>query len=169
MFKYRLINIQKDREILLKLHCRINYESETPFARKMSYEQYRKKWLSTAQPDSFILQLKKTMKDKRTMAEILADENGAITGYLWVIFNDIQGYNITIAEVMDIIVTKSYQRHGVGLMMLKHIEEVARQRGATLLRSDTGIENIASQKLHKKFGFKPYRIQYEKVLLNDNT
>ena len=32
MFKYRLINIKKDKEILLKPHCRINYESETPYS-----------------------------------------------------------------------------------------------------------------------------------------
>jgi GNAT superfamily N-acetyltransferase len=48
---------------------------------------------------------------------------------------------------MDIAVALDYQRKGIGIMMLRHIEELAKERGATLLRSDTGIENMASQKL----------------------
>jgi len=163
MLQYRRINIVKDRSILLELHCRINFESETPSAREVSYEQYREKWLSTSQPESYLKLLTKTMKDKRTIAEILED-NGILIGYLWVNLTEVEGYNITIAEVMDIIVVPDYQRKGIGTKMMKHIEEIAKKKGATLLRSDTGIENIASQKLHKKLGFKPYRIMYEKTL-----
>lgn len=163
MFRYRRINVNTDRNILLELHCRINYESETPYARKMSYERYRQEWLRTSQPAEYLSHLAKTMEDKRTMAEILED-NGNAVGYLWVTFTDIKGYSITIASVMDIAVVSSYQRHGIGLRMMKHIVETAREIGATLLRSDTGIENVASQKLHEKAGFKPYRIHYEKVL-----
>ena len=163
MFQYRKIDVDKDREILLELHCLINYESETSYARRMSYEKYKEKWLSTSQPDEYILHLAKTMKDKRTMAEILEDD-GTVAGYLWVTFTDVNDYDITIAEVMDINITTDYQRRGIGTKMMRHIEEVARERGATLLRSDTGIKNVASQKLHEKAGFKPYRICYEKIL-----
>ena len=163
MLHYRIIDFNNDRDILLELHCRINYESETPYARKVSYEQYKEKWLSTSQAESYLFHLTKTMKDKRTIAEILEDD-GIVVGYLWVTLTDIEGYDITIAEVMDIAVVPNYRRRGIGLEMMKHIEEMAKKKGATLLRSDTGIENIASQKLHEKSGFKPYRIYYEKVL-----
>lgn len=163
MLQYRKIDVNKDREILLELHCLINYESETSHARKISYEKYKEKWLSTSQPDEYILHLAKTMKDKRTMAEILEDD-GTVAGYLWVTFTDVNDYDITIAEVMDIAITTDYQRRGIGIRMMKHIEETAQERGATLLRSDTGIENVASQRLHEKAGFKTYRICYEKIL-----
>jgi GNAT superfamily N-acetyltransferase len=131
--------------------------------RKLPYEEYREKWLRTSQPESFLSDLEKTMKENRTIAEILED-NDVKVGYLWVTFTDIQDYGITIAGIMDIAVAHNYQRKGVGTMMLKHIGELAKMKGATLIRSDTGIENIASQKFHEKFGFKPYRIHYEKVL-----
>jgi ribosomal protein S18 acetylase RimI-like enzyme len=163
MLRFRTVKIDKDKDVLLEFHCRINYASDTPYARKMPYKEYREKWLSTSQPASYISHLAETMKDKRTIAEILED-NGATVGYLWVTFSDIQGYDITIASIMDIIVSPDYQRRGIGLMMLKHIERLAKETGATLLRSDTGIDNVASQKLHEKFGFKPYHILYEKVL-----
>jgi ribosomal protein S18 acetylase RimI-like enzyme len=129
----------------------------------MSYEQYREEWLRTSQPEEYLSDLAKTMRDKTTMAEILED-NGNAAGYLWVTFTDIKGYGITIASVMDIAVVPSYQHRGIGLRMMKHIVETAREKGATLLRSGTGIENVASQKLHEKAGFKPYQINYQKVL-----
>ena len=163
MFRYRRINVKNDRAILPELHCRINYESETPYARKLSYDQYREKWLKTSQPEDYLSHLAKTMKDKRTIAEILEDKD-KIVGYLWVTFTDIKDYNITIASVMGIIVVPSYQRRGIGLGMMNHIEETSRKNGATLLRSDTGIQNVASQKLHEKAEFKPCRINYEKIL-----
>jgi len=148
---------------LLEFHCRINYESETPFAREVPYEEYRQKWFSTPQPETYLSDLSKSIKDKRTIAEILED-NGNAVGYLWVIFADIQGYDMTVAEIMDIAVKPDYQRRDIGLLMLARIEKLAKEQGATLLRSDTGIENVASQKLHSKFGFKTKRIEYEKVL-----
>jgi ribosomal protein S18 acetylase RimI-like enzyme len=131
--------------------------------RKLPYEEYREKWLSTSQPESFLSELAKTMKEKRTIAEILEIDNAKV-GYLWVTFTDVQDYGITIAEIMDIAVARDYQRRGIGTTMLKHVEELAKEQGTTLLRSDTGIENLASQKLHESYGLKPYRIQYEKVL-----
>ncbi|MFQ6128378.1 MAG: GNAT family N-acetyltransferase [Thermoplasmata archaeon] len=65
---------------------------------------------------------------------------------------------------MDIIVTPDYQRREIGSELMKHIEELALARGAILLRSDTGTENVGTQKLHEKRGFKAYRIRYEKIL-----
>jgi len=163
MLRYRAVDVKKDKKLLLEFHCRINYESETPYARAMAYEEYRKKWLSTSQPKEYLTQLVATLKDERTMAEILEDKGWAI-GYLWVTFNEIRAYNLTIAEIMDIGVASSHQRRGIGLSMLRRIEKVARQKGATLLRSDTGNENKASQRLHEKFGFRPYKIHYEKII-----
>lgn len=163
MLQYRDVDANADRDLLLELHCRVNYESETPMARKTPYEAYREKWLSTSQTDHFLSDLRKSLKDERTMAEILEDD-GNVVGYLWVTFMDIRDYNVTAAEVMDIIVIPEYQRQGIGSKMMRHIEELTRERGAAVLRSDTGFENEASQRLHEKRGFKPYRIRYEKLL-----
>lgn len=163
MFRFRRININKDRDVLLEFHCRINFESETPYMRKLAYEEYRNKWLSTSQPASFLSDLAKTIKENRTIAEILEDGDAQV-GYLWVTLADIQDYGITIAEIKDIAVAPEYQRKGIGTMMMQHIERLAKKRGARMLRSDIGIENTASQKLHESSGFKLYRVSYEKVL-----
>jgi len=163
LFRFRRIDINEDRDFLLEFHCRINFESETPYARKLPYEEYREKWMSTSQSESFLSDLAKSMKENRTIAEIL-EIDGVKVGYLWVTFTDVQDYGMTIAEIMDIAVARDYRCRGIGTTMLRHVEELAKEQKATLLRSDTGIENLASQKLHESYGFKPYRIHYEKVL-----
>jgi GNAT superfamily N-acetyltransferase len=163
MLRYRAVDIHHDRDTLLEFHCRINYASETPWARAVPYERYREKWLSTSQPESFISHLAETMKDEGTVVEILEDDGTAV-GYIWMTFTNVPDYDVTIAEVEDIIVVADHRRRGIGLEVLAHMEGIARDRGATVLRSDTGIENVVAQRLHEKFGFKPYRIHYEKLL-----
>ena len=163
MFSPRKIDIDADRDMLLELHCRINYESDNPWAKAIAFDKYREKWLSTSQPKVFLKELSESMADERTIAEIWEDGR-AIIGYLWVTFSEIGDYGITIAEVKDIIVTADYRRHGIGRKMLAHAEQLARDKGADIFRSETGIDNTASQKLHTSSGFETYRIQYEKLL-----
>lgn len=167
MLSPRRLDINIDRDTLLELHCRINYESASPLARAESFDQYREKWLNTSpsQPEVFLRDLAKSMADERTIAEIWED-NGIVVGYLWVKFSDLRwgDDNLTIAEIYDIAVTDDYQRCGIGRKLLAHAEKLAIDRGADILRSGTGIENTASQKLHKSSAFKSYYIQYEKLL-----
>ena len=164
MLTIRPVNVQTDREILLELHCNGNYESETPWARTISYEEYQKKWLRTGQLESFLAHLAESTEDARTIAEVW-EENGTVAGYIWVTFKDVKDYEVTIAEVNDIAVSKSHRRKGIGTKILQHVEQLVRERGAHLLRSEAGIENVASDQLHLKAGFKPYRIEYEKALV----
>lgn len=168
MLHYRPVDIQADRETLLEFHCRGNHESDSPWARSMPYEQYREKWLSTSQPESFLQSLAKSLEDERTLAEIWEDE-GIVVGYVWVTFTDIADYNLTFAEIDDIAVADAYQRRGIASQMLMPVELLARERGAHILRSETGIENIASQGLHTKLDFQTYHLRYEKLLVDDPT
>ena len=166
----RKIDIKTDKDTLLELHCRINYESAAPLARAEPYDQYREKWLSTSpsHPEIFLKDLAESMADKRTIAEIWEDD-GAVVGYLWVRFSDLHwgDDNLTTAQVYDLMVTDDYQRHGIGRKLLAHAEKLARERGADILRSGTGIENTASQSLHESSAFKIYYIEYEKLLTNE--
>ena len=71
MINPRKINIDKDKQLILEFHCQINYESDTPWARSTSYENYREKWFSTSQPEDFYTYLIETTKDQRTIAEMV--------------------------------------------------------------------------------------------------
>ncbi len=168
MLKPRRIDIDKDRGILLDFHSRTNYEVDSPWARALPFEEYRELWLGTKQPEVFLSDLRQSMNDGRTIAAIWED-NGSIVAYVWAVFTDLGDYSITIGEVSDIFVEPDYRRRGIALMILSRVEQLARQRGAHLLRSGTGIEDIASQMLHVKAGFQIRRFEYEKVLKNPGT
>ncbi len=166
MLNPRKIDIKTDKGTLLEFHCLINYASDSPWARATPFEQYREKWLNTSQPEAFLRDLAESLADERTIAEIWED-SGDIVGYLWVTFSEIGDYGITIAEVKDIIVTDDYRHRGIGRKMMEHAEQLAQERGADIFRSETGIDNTASQKLLTSSEFKPYHILYEKLLTRE--
>ena len=53
--------------------------------------------------------------------------------------------------------------------MLQRVETLAKERGASWIRSEAGIENTASQALHAKHGFRTYHIGYEKLLVDEKS
>lgn len=161
----RRINIDSDKDTLLELHCLINYESDSPWARKIPFDEYREKWLSSSQAQSYLNSLVESMADARTIAEIWEDDK-TTAGYLWVVFYNISDYGITVAEVRDIAVSAGYRRRGIAKKMLARAEQMARDGGADIFRSEMGIENTASQKLHTGAGFEPFRIHYEKLFID---
>jgi len=165
MLRYRPINLQNDKEIILELQCQINYACDTPYSRKIypTYEKYRKKWMSTTQTKEFLSRLEKSLKNERTIAKIV-EANKKVIGYFWVQFFDVIGYDLTYAEISELAVLPEYQRKGIATKMLSYIEKEVRKKGVKVIRSGTGILNIPSQKLHKKLGYKPIRISYEKIL-----
>jgi len=79
-------------------------------------------------------------------------------------FIDWPEYDATGAEICDIMVAPAFQRRGIASKIIERVEQLARERGATLLRSGTGAENVASQWLHTKLGFKTNHLEYEKEL-----
>jgi GNAT superfamily N-acetyltransferase len=160
----RAIDIVKDKQTLIDFHCVINYESGSPILRKTyTFERFREIWMSSHGPDEFLSDLSASMKDRRTIAEFWEDGR-SIVAYVWVTFTDWPEYNATGAEIKDIMVAPEFQRRGIATQVIKHVEELARERGATELRSGTGIQNAASRELHTKLGFYTQRIEFEKEL-----
>ncbi|MCH8316427.1 MAG: GNAT family N-acetyltransferase, partial [Planctomycetes bacterium] len=125
--------------------------------------QYLIEWLSTSQPDVFPTSVAESTRDPKTIAELWED-HGQTVGFLWVTFYEIVDYSITVAEVRDLEVSPEFHRRGIGTQMLEHAENVVRSHGADLLRSETETANVASQRMHEKYGFATYHLQYEKLL-----
>ncbi len=125
--EYRQIVTKEDRDVLLELHCNANYAGEASWAKGASYEEYCSRWLSTPQPAEFLSDLEQTMSDPRTIAEILV-EGGSTIGYIWVAFTDLAGYDLTVAEVKDVVVASGQRRRGIGRKLLERTAKVARER-----------------------------------------
>ena len=163
MITPRDIDVASDREILLEFHSTTNYESGTPWARSVPFEQFLDIWLGSSQVEVFLSELVASLKDPRTIAQLWEDD-GSVVAYVWARFTDIPVYSLTVAEVLDIAVVPDHRRRGIATMVMKRVEQLARERGANVLRSGTGIENLASQELHRSVGFQTVHLEYEKVL-----
>ena len=137
------IDLEKDKEYIFERHCRINYECDTPWTRKLSYEKYRANWFSWAsQQNGFLSALTDSMKDERTIAEIIKTESGENVGYLWVSFHADEDSYFTWADVQDIYVEETYRKIGIATYLMDYAEKSAKQNGAKAIRSGTGCENI---------------------------
>jgi len=162
---YRDIDLEKDIDTILLFHCKINYECESELAGKIPFDLYQKKWLSfKVQTDEFTETMRQSLNDSRTVAKIIEDDERSVIGYIWVRFFDNKDYNIVVADIQDIFVSEENQDKGIGLILMNYIEKWAFDNGANILRSGTGSNNMKSIRLHEKSGFKPYRIEFEKIL-----
>ena len=166
MLTQRVVEVDRDKDVLLELHCKANYATETPWARAMPYETYRARWLESGQSKSYLASLTRSLDDVRTIVEIWQEDSEDV-GYVWVTFHDVEGYGLTFAEVDDISVLPAHQRRGVGDAMFDRVEVLAAERGASWIRAETGIEATASQRLHAKRGFYQFRVGYEKLLVEE--
>ena len=52
--------------------------------------------------------------------------------------------------------------------MLEHVQELAKDRGAHVIHSNTGVANAPSLGLHAKFGFQPMAVSYQLLLGNED-
>jgi len=155
------IDLSADLDYILERHCRVNYECDTPWARKLPYERYRANWfLDTG---GFLSALRESMDDPRTIAEIIKTGSGEYVGYLWSPFRG-DDPSFIWADVQDIYVEEPFRRLGVAAYLMDYAEKSAAKNGAKVIRSGTGCENFKSQNMHKKLGYYQYRMEYEKVL-----
>ena len=158
------IDLDTDRDYILERHCRINYQCDTPWARKIPYETYRANWFALAgQQEGFLSALAESMEDPCTIAEIIKTESSETAGYLWVPFHS-EDAAFVWADVQDIYVEEPFRKINVASYLMDYAEKAAAQNGAKVIRSGTGCENVKSQGLFRKMGYYQYRMEYEKVL-----
>ncbi|MCL2884500.1 MAG: GNAT family N-acetyltransferase [Oscillospiraceae bacterium] len=158
------LNRGSDKDYVLERHCRINYACDSPWATAIPYETYRAAWFKNAgQQAALVSALADSRKDPRTIADIVYADGDEPVGYLWAPFHG-EDPAFVWAGVEDIYVEEEYRRKGIAAALMTYAEDKARQNGAKVIRSGTGCQNIPSQAMHQKAGYKMYRVEYEKVL-----
>ncbi|MEM3566469.1 MAG: GNAT family N-acetyltransferase [Candidatus Bathyarchaeia archaeon] len=80
----------------------------------------------------------------------VAEESGEIVGFSRVHF---YRWNKS-AYVISLLVDAGYRRRGIGSLLLKAMEDFARENGARVLMFDTAIDNIPALNLYLKNGFR---------------
>src|SRR4030065_619773 len=72
--------------------------------------------------------------------------------------------NSRCVEITRMRVKYEYQRSGIGNRLLKHLEQIAKEKGYNELYLDTSSKQIAAQRLCEKNGYKKYKTVKEKML-----
>jgi len=80
----------------------------------------------------------------------VAEENCVIVGFARV---HVYRWNRS-AYVINLLVDTGYRRRGIGSLLLKTMEEFARENCARIIMFDTAIDNIPALNLYFKNGFK---------------
>src|SRR5262249_13648175 len=150
MLDYRPVDLINDRDVILEFHCLATFETESPWTRPMPYAAYRSLWFQGNESEAFLQELTDSMDDPRNIAEIW-EESGRAAGFLWVTFAAAR--DVPVALVRDADVSLEHQRQGIGTLMLQHAEDLARERGARVLRSSVSPENVNSQGVHANLGY----------------
>jgi len=162
---HRPIDLDRDKDYVLERHCRINYACDSPWARAIPYEEYRRNWFAMpSQINEFWQHLQESANDPRAITEIIENGAGEIVGYLWGSFWENKQAGIACLELQDIYVEEACRGQCIASRLFAYAEERARAAGANLVRSGTGRENAASIAMHKKLGYDIYRYEFEKRL-----
>ncbi len=121
--RHHKISLPTDRDYICERHCAINYACDTPWARKLPYETYRTNWFTDT--EGYLSALAESMKDERTIAEIIKTEAGEPVGYVWVVFHA-EDTAFIWSDVQDIFVEEPYRRTGVAAYLLVHQRNLAK-------------------------------------------
>lgn len=161
---HRTVDLVRDRDFLLDVHCELNFVCESEVDRRTPYEVYRRQWLNSGQPEDFLAGVAKSLEDPRTLCEVIEDEVGEPIAYLWLTFVDVHGYDMMLAELNDLWVAPHRRRQGMGRSLIEFSAAHARSKGAHRLRSGSGAGNSPALRLHADAGFLPYRVELERPL-----
>ncbi|MGH9292898.1 MAG: ribosomal protein S18-alanine N-acetyltransferase [Acidimicrobiales bacterium] len=88
-----------------------------------------------------------------TRAYIVARLGGEVVGYAGLMLAVGEGHVTTIG------VDPSYQRRGIGRLLLHRLASIARERGAEALTLEVRLSNGPAQSLYRQFGFVPAGIR----------
>lgn len=84
---------------------------------------------------------------------VVAEIDGKLVGFGCLQIYRSWCYPESWAELTEMFVAPEFQQRGIGQAMVRHIEELAREAGATEIVLLTGEENKAGQALYHKCGF----------------
>ena len=107
------------------------------------------------------------LKDHPT-AEILLMKKGDIYAGMATIFTNYSTFNIQpYIYIHDVVVLDTFRGKGLGKLLIKHLNEVAKERGYCKLSLEVREDNSGAQKVYKELGFDectPKMLYWEKKL-----
>jgi len=101
---------------------------------------------------------------RRVETPILAEINGCVVGFSAVRVVPCVFYGTPHAELTELFVEEAWRRRGVGRALMKHTENLAREKGATSLLLLVGFKNAEAQAFYRALGYADRDLAMEKKL-----
>ncbi len=84
----------------------------------------------------------------------------ALMGYR-ILFDLVHGKHLYVDEL---VVTEAMRSRGLGAVLLKRAEEIARTEGCQGLRLCTGVDNLKGRRFYEREGWAPRALAFKKAL-----
>lgn len=98
--------------------------------------------------------------DYEIVAAMEGEEVRGVMGYR-ILHDFVHGKHL---YVDDLVSAENYRSRGIGALLLKHAEEVARLEGCRGLRLCTGVENEAGKRFYEREGWIARALAFKKKL-----
>ena len=102
--------------------------------------------------------------DSGTCAFFVAEQGGAVVGFLHVRRVRDSYTQADISHVSDIVVAPAAEGRGLGRALMAEAEQWARTQGHALLQLYVLPENVPARSLYERLGFAPEWLKYVKPL-----
>ncbi len=161
------IDMLRDREYLLDCHCQINYECESSWARQITYECYKQNWLKMDnQINIFLNSIENSINNSKSKAYLIYSDEifSNVIGYVWAHYSEDKETGFRCLEIQDIYIEAQYRQQGVAKKIILYLEQYAKSIEVKIMRAGTGVLNTSSMKMFESLGYKPYRIEFEKII-----
>jgi ribosomal protein S18 acetylase RimI-like enzyme len=84
----------------------------------------------------------------------VAEEDGALRGYLLAVFMFSLEHGGMMAEIDEIFVAPDMRSRGLGALLLRHAERDLAQRGLVRLQLQLGMDNHRGRRFYERHGFR---------------
>ena len=164
MVTFRPYDATRDRDFVLAVHVQAMFEADSASERPRTYPQYRDAWLASSWPAAYLGAIRDALSDPQAIAEII-ELDGTPAGFVWASPGEaVEGGQPVYFRIREIGLKTEFQRQGLGRLSMQHLESVARERGASTLRSVGSVRTEGATNFHRSLGFEPYQTIWEKRL-----
>jgi len=92
----------------------------------------------------------------------VALDDAKIFGMVSIIFLPRLNQNREEVWIPDLIITKKYQKHGIGTLLLKKCLDIAEKKNCYRIRLESGLSRKDTHKFYKNLKIKPFALSFEK-------
>jgi ribosomal protein S18 acetylase RimI-like enzyme len=149
----------------MKLHVRNAKKNDIPIILGLLYELGRPKPKDDSDLDSFRTLVKRQISDSDKTILLAESDDVNVVGMTSIIFLPRLNQAFPEMYIPELIVTKKYQRKGIGTSLVNACILLAKEKNCGIVRLESGNQRIEAHLFYKKLGFESKSLSFTKNLV----